>query len=360
MFSTRDQILVTCLFVAFALAPCRAQMGALQQPGFPGSASYPAAPQQNVPNVKEGTGMITGSVRTMDNKPMSNARIEVVSVAFGRQMTPQYTSRDGSFIVSNLRAGEYEVRAESGVQEVTQRVQVGDGQNWVMLRMPNAVAAGGGENAPAVSVQQLRVPDRAVSLLDKAHQAMDKNKLDEAAKDISKALAIYPEYAQALTLRGVLEMQQEQYQEAAADANHAIQADPNYGTGYLVMGAALNCQKKFQDALRPLQRAETLLPNAWQGYFESGKALLQLGRFQEALQQANRALALARTAQPSELHLVKGYAYLGLHTYGGALTEFQQYLSQAPAGTLSAQVRSTVERIRPLVPTAEGAAAGNH
>lgn len=352
MFCSRDQLFLTCLVVVFALAPCRAQIEGLQQPGFSGSTSYPGASQQQiVPDVRGGTGAIAGSVRTMDNKPVSNARIQVVSLALGRQMTPQYTSRDGSFMVGNLRPGEYEVRADSGVQEVTQRVEVGNGQNWVTLRMPSAGTAGGDGGAPAVSVQQLRVPERAVSLLDKAHQAMNKDKLDEAAKDISKALAIYPEYAEALTLRGVLEMQQEQYQAAAADANHAIQADPNYGTGYLVMGAALNCQKKFQDALRSLQKAEALLPNAWQGYFESSKALLQLGRFQEALQEANRALALAGTSQRSELHLVKGYAYLGIHSYGGALTEFQQYLSQAPAGPLSVQVRSVVEKIRPLAAT---------
>ncbi len=360
MCCSRDRLFLTCLVVVFALAPCRAQMAGLPQPGFPDGASYPGAPLQNGPGVRRGTGVIAGSVRTMDNKPVSNARIQIVSVTQGRQMTPQYTSRDGSFMVGNLRPGEYEVRADSGVQEVTQRVQVGDGQNWVTLRMPSGDTARGGSGAPAVSIQQLRVPERAASLLDKAHQQMDKNKLDEASKYVSKALEIYPEYAQALALRGVLELQQEQYQAAAADANHAIHADPNYGTGYLVMGAALNCQRKFQDALYPLQRAEALLPNAWQGYFESGKALLQLGRFQEALQQVNRAFALVGPSQPSKLHLVKGYAYLGLHSYGGALTEFQQYLSQAPAGPLSAQVRSTVQKIRPLVPTADGAVAGNH
>jgi tetratricopeptide (TPR) repeat protein len=349
MFCSRDRFFLICFVVVLALAPCWPQIGSVQQPGLPSGIPY--AGQQNGPNANGANGVIMGSVRTMDDKPMSNARVEVISLAQGQPITTQYTTRDGSFLVSNLPQGDYEVRAESGVQEAVQRVQVSDGQSWVSLRLPNS-SAGGNSNAATVSVQQLRVPEKAVSLLGKARQAVDKNKLEEADKYISRALAVYPEYAQALAFRAILEMQRQQYEQAVADANHAIQADPNYGTGYLVTGAVLNCQKKFQEALIPLQRAQTLLPNAWQGYFESGRALLRLGRFQEALQQVNKAFALVDPSQHPDLHLLRGYAYLGLHTYGGALSELQQYLSQAPDSPHTAEVRSTLEKIRPLAATA--------
>ncbi|MGE5207557.1 MAG: tetratricopeptide repeat protein [Chlamydiota bacterium] len=352
MFFSRHKLFLTCFITALALIPCSAQIGGFPQPGFPGSAQSPgASAQTGILPGRGNTGIIAGSVRTLDNKPVSNVRVEVISLAQGQPITTQYTTRNGSFLVSNLPEGNYELRAESGVQEATQRVQVGDGQSWVSLRLPNS-SAGGNSNVATVSVQQLRVPEKAVSLLRKARQAVDKNKLGEADTYISKALAVYPEYAQAFTFRAILEMQRQQYEQAVADANHAIQADPNYGTGYLVMGAALNCQQKFQDALLSLQRAETLLPNAWQGYFESGKALLRLGRFQEALQQVNKSFALVDPSQHPDLHLLKGYSYLGLHTYGGALSELQQYLSQAPGGAHTAAVRSTLEKIRPLAAAA--------
>jgi tetratricopeptide (TPR) repeat protein len=278
---------------------------------------------------------------------VANARVEVNSQAAGQRMVTEYTSQDGSFTVAGLSTGNYEVRAESGVLEASTQVQVGDGQAWVNLRMPNSGAQGRG-SAPTVSVQQLRVPEKAASFLAKAHEAMDKRRLDEATNYVSKALASYPEYAQALTLRAILEMQQDHYDQAAADANHAIQDDPNYGTAYLVMGAIFNCQKKFEDALRSLQRAELLLPNAWQGYFESSKALLQLERFQQALQQSDKALALNDAGSHPELHLLKGYAYIGLRTYGAAVTELEQYVSHFPDGPDAARVRSDLEKIRPL------------
>jgi carboxypeptidase family protein/tetratricopeptide repeat protein len=351
MFSLRDKLFLVGFLVILALAPCRAQIGSVQDPSVVGTTQFPGSSPQNGPDLKRtGTGLILGSVRTLDNKPVANARVEVSSLAAGQRVMTEYTSRDGSFTVGGLATGDYELRAETGVLEASARVQVSDGQTWVTMRVPDSGAAQeGGGSAPTVSVQQLRVPDKAASFLAKAHQAMDKRKLDDAAKYVSKALASYPEYAQALTLRAVLEMQQQQYDQAAADANHAIQDDPNYGTAYLVMGATFNCQKKFEDALRSLARAEAMLPNAWQGYFESSKALLQLGKFQEALQESNKALALNDASAHPELHLVKGYAYLGLRAYGAAVTELEQYISHFPDGPDAARVRSDLEKIRPLV-----------
>jgi tetratricopeptide (TPR) repeat protein len=353
MFSLRDKLFLVGFLVILALAPAWAQIGSVQDPSLPGTTLFPGSSFQNNPDMKRaGRGMIMGSVRTLDNKPVANARVVVNSLAASEHMVTAYTSQDGSFTVAGLSTGDYEVRAESGVLESSARVQVGDGQTWVTMRMPNSAAQERGGSASTVSVQQLRVPEKAASFLAKAHEAMDKRKLDDAANYVSKALASYPEYAQALTLRAVLEMQQQQYGQAAADANHAIQDDPNYGTAYLVMGAVLNCQNKFEDALRSLARAEALLPNAWQGYFESSKALMQLGRFQPALQQADKGLALPDAGAHPELHLVKGYAYLGLQTYGAAVKELEQYVSKFPNGSDAARVRSDLERIRPLAATA--------
>lgn len=349
MWFSRDRLFLAVFLVIFALGPCWSQIGSVQDPGLAGSTQFPGSSPQNGPDLKRaGTGMIMGSVRTLDDEPVANARVEISSLAAGQRMVTEYTSQDGSFTVAGLSTGDYEVRAESGVLETSSRVQVGDGQIWLTMRVPNSAAQERGGNAPTVSVQQLRVPEKAASFLAKAHQAMDKRKLDDAANYVSKALASYPEYAQALTLRAVLEMQQQHYDQAEVDASHAIQADPNYGTAYLVMGAILNCQQKFADALRPLERAELLLPNAWQGYFESSKALLQLERFQPALQLADKALALPDAGAHPELHLIKGYAYIGLRTYAAAVTELEQYVSHFPDGPDAARVRSDLEKIRPL------------
>ena len=354
MLPSRDKLFLASLILAFALVPgAFAQMQAGDMTSFPGSPRNNSSPA-TLPNVISGNGAIVGSVRTLDNKPVPNARIEVTSPVETQPAMAQFTSSDGSFIVSGLRSGMYDVKVEWGVLEAEQRVQVNSGQAWVTVRMPDARASAQAPNGSTstVSVQQLHVPDKAASLLQKGQLAMAADKLDEAGKYISKALTAYPEYSQALALRGVLELHAQQLDKASADADHAIQADPNDGMGYMVMGAVLNVQQKYQEALRPLARAETLMPGAWQGYFETSKALLQLQKFQDALQQVNKAIALSDPARHPELHLVKGYAYMGLRAYGAALGELEQYVSQVPAGPYTASVRSTLEKIRPLAAAA--------
>ena len=351
MLVSRDKLLLACLIIGFSVAPCFGQIGGVSEPPF--GPQFPGTPQAN-PNLSlAASGAIVGAVHTMDNKPVANARVEVISLTQGPQRGAQFTARDGSFTINNLPAGTYELRAESGLQEASMQVQVSDGQTWVNLRFPAGGAAQGGDgSAPSISVKQLRVPEKAVSLLGKARQAISKNHLDRAAHYLAKALTVYPHYAEALALRAVLELQGSHFQQAEADANHAIQSDPDYGVGYLVMGAALNCQRKYQDALLPLERAEALAPAAWQGYFESSKALLQLGKYQDALQQVNRAMALEKAGNHPELHLMKGYAYAGLHTYDAALGELQQYLTQDPGGPYAEDARASLAKIRPLAAAA--------
>ena len=353
MFLSRQKFLLACFILAFALVPCFAQIGIMQQPGSDIGAQFPGvSPQTGATAQQRITGSITGSVRTVANKAVGNARVEITALAQGQPVATAYTGDNGNFAVSALPPGDYELRVQSGVLEASERVQVNDGQTWVTLRMPAPSAQGGDANAPTVSVQQMRVPEKAASFLRKAQEAVNKNRLDEASKEISKALASYPQYAQALAMRGILDLQQGQTQQAVDDANRAIQSDPNYGTGYLVMGAALNAQSKYQEALRPLSRAEVLVPNAWQGYFESSKALLRLGKFKESLRQINKAFTLVDPSQHPELHVVKGYAYMALHIYSPALTEFQAYLNQAPNGPYTGAVRNTAEKIRPLAAAA--------
>ena len=96
----RDKLFLACFIVAFALVPGWAQMGGLQQPGFPGTSPFPGL------QTKAGlSGVITGSVRTLDNRPVPNARVEIDSLVQGQPLAAQYTSSDGSFTLSNLPAG---------------------------------------------------------------------------------------------------------------------------------------------------------------------------------------------------------------------------------------------------------------
>src|SRR5207249_7107363 len=131
--------------------------------------------------------------------------------------------------------------------------------------------------------------------------------------------------------RAVLELDSKQTEQANTDVENALQADPNYAMAYVVLGSVRNEQANYADAIKTLERAIALAPSTWQAYFEYSKALLSTGKFKEALRQADRALSLVPHEYPS-LHLVRGYAYLGLRLYGAATPELEAYLQSTPQG----------------------------
>jgi len=52
-----------------------------------------------------------------------------------------------------------------------------------------------------ITANQLRAPVKARDALDRARAAMAKQDLETAAKQLDRALRVYPEYAAALTMR---------------------------------------------------------------------------------------------------------------------------------------------------------------
>lgn len=290
-------------------------------------------------------GTLSGNVLTLDGRPVPDARVELRSLMAGEIAATGFTNPDGSFAFNHVPEGQYEVEVSSGVAQTSERVEVRQISDSLTVKMPRAQRQREQDGQQTISVNQLKVPERASSLFEKARQAFSQGRIDRAGELLDKAIAVFPNYAEALTLRGVVKLNANQVQQAAADVQHAIECDPSYGMAYMVMGAVLNSQGEFQQALRPLERAATLLPATWQVYFENSRALLGLNKFSEAIKQADKALSLNGNRAPM-IHLVKGYAYVGLKNYSSATPELEAFLSGEPNGANSEHARLTLEGAR--------------
>lgn len=285
---------------------------------------------------------LAGIVRTYDGKPLRNARIEVRQPSSGQVVAATYTLPNGTFEISNLNNGHYEVVATQGVDEVREQVDIfGLGANLAMRMSVESAPAG----QHTVSVAQMKVPEKARNLYRKAQGHADKNKLADAAKEVAKALEIAPQYAPALTLRALLAMQDGKPALALPDLEAATTYDPSYGLGFIVLGSAYNMVGRFDDAIRVLSRAQALAPAAWQLHFEMSKALLGKGDYAKSLQQASKAGELAASDYPP-LHLVMAHAYLGLKDYSQAITHLEQFITRDPSGADSVHARQTLDQAR--------------
>lgn len=290
---------------------------------------------------------ITGTVQDPQNNGLKDVRVELTD-ANGIMVASSYTNLSGRFEFTRLSPGTYTVVATSGLQQASERVDASNFSNSVNVRLRGAGKPTDGIDGNSISIAQYRVPAKAREAYRKAHEAVEKGKMDDAHKHLAKALELCPNYAEALTLRGVLALNQQDSQAAIADLDKAIQADGNYSMAYLVMGSALNMQGKFDEAIRSLQRGQSLAPNYWQGYFEMGKSYIGKADYPDALRQLERAQSLAPADYPL-ISLLHAHALLAMKQFPEAMTEIQAYLQKDPQGPNSEKARKMLEQAQAYV-----------
>ncbi len=290
---------------------------------------------------------ISGIVHDTQNNGLKDIRVELADVN-GSVVGSAFTNASGYFEFTRVSPGSYTVVATSGLQQASERVDATTFSNTVSVRLQGAGQPTDGVDGNSISIAQYRIPAKAREAYRKAREAVEKGKLDDGSKHLSKALELYPNYADALTLRGVLALNQRDSQAAIADLDNAIKADGNYAMAYMVMGSALNMQSKFDEAIRTLQRGESLAPNYWQAYFEMGKSYIGKADYPAALRQLERAESLAPADYPL-ISLLRAHALLAMKQFPEAMTALQTYLQKDPKGANSVQAHKMLEQAQAFV-----------
>jgi tetratricopeptide (TPR) repeat protein len=285
------------------------------------------------------------TVSTANGDPAENARVELRDVVTGQLITSGYTNASGALELSGILPTTYLLDVTHGLAEYKEKADMRMGDRTMAVRLPGGTESEDAGNKNAVSVAQFKVPSKARNEYKKADEALHKGKKVECAQHLAKALDIYPTFAEALTLRGILSLDTQNLDKAVADIESAIKADPSYGFAYVALGATYNNLSRFDDAIRTLDRGLSLSPNAWQGYFEMAKARIGKGEFQLALRQLDKAQTLVREAYPS-IHLAKAHALLALKQYPDAMNELQTFLSEAPNDSRSSDARQALEQVK--------------
>jgi tetratricopeptide (TPR) repeat protein len=305
----------------------------------------PAPANQRTHSSAAATGVLVGSVHDSHNQPLRDARVELRALR-GQNVTSAYTNGDGQFEMANIPVGAYEVVITHGLAQSREQVVI-DGTSAPMTF--HLAEQGQGDahagNSTSVSVAEMKVPKKARQQYEKAAEELKKQKLDEAAKHVDEAIAVYPRYAQALTLRGVLKMDKGEVQDALNDFQAAVASDAGYGMAYVAIGAAYNSLGEYDNAARSLDRAQELDPRSWQAHFELSKAELGRQHYEAALREVNRASEIVPAPFPP-MHLVRAHIYLSQKNYPEAMSELEAYLQKAPQDPGAAEARKTLDKVK--------------
>lgn len=170
-------------------------------------------------------------------------------------------------------------------------------------------------------------------LFAQAERECERGQLDQAEKVCEQILALNPQHAGALHLRGALALQAGRHHEAAESIGKAILMEPGVAVYHSNLGVALERLGLKEEALAACREAVRLSPNSLDGLCNLGGILCDLGRPGEALPHLRKAVALNPSHSLSHTNLA-----LALHASGAsdeALVHARKAVELAPRSVVA-------------------------
>ena len=133
-------------------------------------------------------------------------------------------------------------------------------------------------------------------------------RVDEASKDIERALSLSPNYSDAVALQSVIAVVQNEREKALDIARKAVEADPKSAAALIALSYAQQANFDLEGALDSLNQAVQLSPNNALAWARLSELHLSFARLGEALEAAQKAVALDPNLARTQT--VLGFAYL--------------------------------------------------
>lgn len=201
----------------------------------------------------------------------------------------------------------------------------------------------GDHEGNTVSATALHAPPEARKAYEKGVAAMSSQKWAKAQEDFERAVAAYPEYAQAWSDLGETLREQSKPQEARAAFERAMKADPKYIKCYLQLIRLDLLEGRTEDASRTAERAMDVNALEFPAiFFFHAVANANLQRLDVAEKSARRAIELDTHHEiPRAEHLL-GTLLAAKGDRQGAIQHFNKYLELSPRATDADAVRKLI------------------
>ena len=157
-----------------------------------------------------------------------------------------------------------------------------------------------------LSFPSMALADKASDLFNQAHEIVAKQDYKQAIQTLKAAIEMYPRFAEAHHLLGIVYFTGlNQPDKAVSALKQAITHYPNFARAYLDLGTVLLHQKKTADAEAAYQKALQLYPD----YLEARLATANLYGQTKRPQKSIRAYAAVLELQPDDPEILYRLAY---------------------------------------------------
>ena len=140
-----------------------------------------------------------------------------------------------------------------------------------------------------ISATTLMAPKDARKAYDKAREAARKGKTNDAERELDKAVAAYPQFAEAWSSLGVIHEENREMADARRCFSQALAADPKLVTPYLHLARFSLADKNWQEVAATTDRLIKLDPYDFpEAYFYNAVADYNLRKYDAGARQRAR------------------------------------------------------------------------
>lgn len=283
---------------------------------------------------------VSGEVHYENGDPAGMIPVRL-DTATGAMAASVSTDDSGSFTFRNLPFGSYEVViAQPGYHPL--RVAVA-GQNFpvgglMLTLVPYKPSVSPAQpTGPTISVDQLRVPEKAHQELVRGQKSLEGGKSADAVVHLQKAVTIDPQYAWAFMLLAAAYADQGVFSRADSAIHQALQLDPDNAHGYAYLGYVYDKEGHSAQARQAFERSIHLLDEDWYAHLELARLLLREHEPAAAYPHLLRAHQLH--PQLASVHLLLYDDLILLGKKQEALAELDDYLARFPNSPETPKIR---------------------
>jgi predicted O-linked N-acetylglucosamine transferase (SPINDLY family) len=153
-------------------------------------------------------------------------------------------------------------------------------------------------------------------------------RLDEAAESYGRAIALKPDYVDALFNRGNAFKELQRFDAALESYDRAIALASDHVFAWIKRGNALHELQRYEEAVASYDRAIALKPDLGEAFNNRAATLAKLERFEQALEGYDRAIALK--PDHAEAYSNRGFVLRDMKRPDEALASFARALALKP------------------------------
>jgi Tfp pilus assembly protein PilF len=208
----------------------------------------------------------------------------------------------------------------------------------------------GKDGDPSISATTLKAPKEAKKAYEKGLKETrgDKPKWDKAAKELGKAVEVYPQFAEAWYELGEVRLRLQDVEQAKQAFQRSIEADANLQKPYPPLSLIELKLGNKEEAARLADKVVSLNPGLTEAHFYAAMAHFMLGNLDRAGEAALMVKKQGGEQRYPRALVILGDYFAQKQDFAASAQAYQQYVELEPNTPMAEEARKRLEEWKAL------------